>query len=62
MTHEPLFNQKLHIINIGLLSFMENLKSMDADVIHVDWRPPGDGDPEIMAALTRLKQFMTQND
>jgi hypothetical protein len=48
--------EKLKIINVGLRSFFEDLKSQAADVAHVDWRPPAGGDPELAKLLEKLER------
>jgi hypothetical protein len=49
-----LTDQKLKVINIGLDSFFENLKDLGVEVIHVDWRPPADGDSKLLDILDKL--------
>jgi FdrA protein len=43
-------------INVGLESFYESLQAQDAQVIHIDWRPPAGGNEKLMAILERLKK------
>lgn len=52
---DNLFKQDLCVINIGLKSFADDLKSQDIKVIHVDWRPPAGGNGKMMSLLERLK-------
>ena len=49
-----LIDQELKIINIGLDSFYQDLKDLGVEVVHVDWRPPADGDPKLMDILDKL--------
>jgi hypothetical protein len=49
-----LLESDLTIINMGLESFAESMKSQGAEVQHVDWAPPAGGNPEIIATLHRL--------
>jgi hypothetical protein len=42
------------VINIGLPLFAEAVAAQNASVLHVDWRPPADGDPVAVRALTDL--------
>jgi FdrA protein len=42
-------------INAGLESFAESLEAQEADVVHVDWRPPAGGNEALMAILERMK-------
>jgi FdrA protein len=45
----------LMAINAGLESFAESLEAQEADVVHVDWRPPAGGNEALMAILERMK-------
>jgi len=47
--------QPLKAVNVGLESFMESLAIQNAQVVHVDWRPPASGDEKLMAILERMK-------
>ncbi len=42
------------IINIGLKSFFEALEKQDAQVVHIEWKPPAHGDPELIDLLNKL--------
>jgi len=53
---ENLLNKKLKVINIGIETFVEDLKKQGAEVIHVDWRPPAGGDIEILKLLDKLEE------
>ena len=55
MTRETLLDQPLHVINIGLEVFAEELEAEGVSVIHVDWRPPAGG-PNVAALLARLSE------
>ena len=41
-------------INVGLQDFAESLGEQGAEVLHVLWRPPAGGDPEMMELLDQL--------
>ena len=47
-------NRPLKVVNIGLQSFAESLRSQGVKVVQIDWRPPVDRDPEIDALLEDL--------
>lgn len=47
---------RLKLINVGLYSFYESMRAQGADVVHVDWRPPAGGDPELARLLTKLER------
>lgn len=51
---EALFDRELKIVNIGIDLFAEELESLGARVVHVDWRPPAGGDPKIAALLGKM--------
>lgn len=50
-----LFRSDLKVINIGLESFAEDLKSLNVPVIQMDWRPPAGGNKKLAAVLELLK-------
>ena len=43
------------VINIGMLSFAEDLVKNKAQIVQVNWAPPAGGDERLIAALDRLK-------
>jgi len=45
---------EVRVINIGLPVFADAMRDQGAQVVDVDWRVPGGGDPRLVAALTRL--------
>lgn len=51
-----LFNGKLNVINVGIQSFKEDIQKQNATVTHLEWTPPGRGNPEIIAALDKLEE------
>ncbi len=42
-------------INVGLASFTESLKTQNAAVIQVDWKPAAGGNSDLMALLEKMK-------
>ncbi|MHB1294123.1 MAG: YlbE family protein [Anaerolineae bacterium] len=48
-----LFSQELTVVNVGLESFAEAIRLAGAQAIHLDWRPPAEGDAEIGLRLAR---------
>jgi hypothetical protein len=42
------------IINVGVRDFADALRLQDADVVHVEWAPPPEVDPELKDILDRL--------
>ena len=49
-----LLTDPVHVINIGLPGFAEDLVVLGVAVIHVDWAPPAGGDPELGRLLAKL--------
>jgi hypothetical protein len=50
---EDLFSS-VHAVNVGIAMFRDDLARQGAPVAQVDWRPPANGKPELLAALDRL--------
>lgn len=50
-----LFTSKLHVINAGIEFFKDDIQAQNADAIHLEWKPPGGGKPELINALDRLE-------
>ena len=50
-----LFQKKLHIVNFGIESFYEDLKSQKQEAIHVDWKPVAGGNKKMASLLGMLK-------
>lgn len=46
--------QELRAVNVGLETFTRSVREAGGHAVHVDWRPPGDGDPELAWALAQL--------
>lgn len=49
-----LFKGELVVINMGLESFAENLKTQQVRVLQMNWRPPAGGDREMADLLKKL--------
>lgn len=56
MSLERLLGQPLRVINLGIEIFATELEAEGVSVVHVDWRPPGSGDPRVAALLARLEE------
>ena len=57
-----LLNDKLQIINIGLESFANNLKSFDAKYVQYNFTPIAGGKKELMRALEFLEAWRGTNE
>lgn len=51
-----LFKSDLHVINVGIDLFKEDLLLQKASVTQLDWQPPGGGKPELIKALDNLER------
>jgi hypothetical protein len=49
-----ILNEKLKVVNIGISTFADDLRSQNVEVIHVDWKPPAGGDVELLKLLEKL--------
>lgn len=49
-----LFEQELHVINVGLASFADSIQQTRGQAIQLDWRPPAAGDREAGKKLALL--------
>ena len=49
-----LFNKKLSVLNIGLDIFEKSLEKQHQEVYAVDWRPPANGNLEMIEILSNL--------
>lgn len=57
---KDLINSRPRIINIGLKSFAETLKSFPCEVVQYDWRPVAGGDVELINVLDFLRNYQFQ--
>lgn len=62
MTLQELLRSEVRVVNVGLRSFAEDLERAGAAVVHVDWRPPAEGDLDALRYLTVLQQYAEQVD
>lgn len=51
-----LFTGPLSVVNVGVGMFAQDLEAQGATVAHLDWTPPGGGDPVAIRALSRLEE------
>lgn len=52
--YQLLLAHNVKVVNVGLESFVKDLRDCDIGVVHVDWRPSAGGDPELAALLAKL--------
>jgi len=51
-----LFQKELHVVNLGIESFYQDLRSQGKPAIHVDWKPIAGGDRAVSRNLHKLKK------
>lgn len=49
-----LLNEKLRVVNIGVSTFADDLKTQGVGVVQVEWKPPAGGDEEMLRLLEKL--------
>jgi len=49
-----LLSKTLRVINVGIQTFAEDLRSQDIEVVHVEWQPPAGGDSKLLELLDKL--------
>lgn len=53
---QNLFGRPLSAVNVGAAMFADDIEQQGAAVTHLDWTPPGGGQPEVVAALGVLSR------
>jgi hypothetical protein len=56
---QDLFDNKLHVANVGLAAFGEPMVRIGAAVTQIDWAPPGAGERAVAEALVGLTALPT---
>jgi len=54
-----LFKRPLSVINVGIEKLAEHLPNLGVEVIHVDWKPPANGN---LGILKKLKQVIIRKE
>ena len=52
--NKTILSEKLKVVNIGISTFADDLRSQDVEVVTVDWKPPAGGDVEMLRLLEKL--------
>ncbi len=52
---KELLGRQLQVVNIGLEVFAETLRRHGVPLVHLDWRPPAQGDAHLLDLLQRLR-------
>ena len=56
MSVNDLFKQELKVINLGLKSFQNDLKSQDVTVVQVNWKPKAGGKKNMLNLLSKISK------
>jgi len=56
MAVNDLFKQDLKVVNMGLKSFYNDLKSQDVTVIQVNWKPKAGGKKKMLSLLGKINK------
>jgi hypothetical protein len=51
---KTIIDEDLKVVNIGVSTFADDLRSQGVEVVSVDWRPPAGGDVEMLRLLEKL--------
>ena len=54
ITKKTVLHETLKVVNIGISTFADDLRSQDVEVVDVDWRPPAGGDVDMLRLLEKL--------
>lgn len=49
-----LLNAPLHVVNVGLEGFAQDLEAHDVPVVQVEWSPPARGNAKLADLLSKL--------
>jgi hypothetical protein len=52
-----LLKGKASVVTIGVEGFGDNIKAAGSESVHVDWKPPAQGNPELYSILLALEDF-----
>jgi hypothetical protein len=53
-SEKSILTEKLKVVNIGISTFADDLRSQGVEVVHLDWKPPAGGDIEMLKLLEKL--------
>jgi hypothetical protein len=56
MAVNDLFNQDLKVVNLGLKSFHNDLKSQGITAVHVNWKPKAGGKKNMLNLLSKINK------
>jgi FdrA protein len=62
MALNNLFTQELKVINMGLESFHDELKSQHVQTVQVAWKPRAGGSQKMLSLLNKLKKVSSSKE
>ncbi len=54
---KKLINSRPKVVNVGVDTFGDSVKAAGSDSVQVDWRPPAQGDAELINILLALEEY-----
>ena len=57
MSVNDLFKQELNVVNLGLKSFHNDLKSQGVTVVQLNWKPKAGGKKNMLNLLSKLDKL-----
>jgi hypothetical protein len=58
MSTLKLFNETLKVVNVGSPSFKKDYETQQLDYVHLEWRPPANGDLKLLSLLNKIRPKM----
>jgi hypothetical protein len=52
--NQSIIGKTLKVINVGISTFADDLEKQGVRVLRVDWKPPAQGDEEMLKLLDKL--------
>lgn len=56
---QALFEEKLHVLNVGLSSFADSITRAGGSVLQIEWAPPAQGQQAVGRALAQLVNLLS---
>lgn len=60
MSLAEFFDKQVKVINVGIPSFAQDLKSQGVAFVQVDWQPPAGGNKKIQALLAKIEKWQNE--
>ncbi len=57
MSTKKLLSESLKIVNVGSPSFKQDYERQHVDYVHLEWRPPANGDLKLLNLISQTRQY-----